>query len=260
MIVSDAALERLRGWGAEVGIVLGSGLNSLVPEGAESVAYSEFAELPQPSVPGHVGRFALGTVGNRRVILAHGRSHLYEGHTASQITAGVRILAAAGIKRLILTNAAGLLNESFSPGAWMMITDQLNLTGTTPLLGRAQFVDLTETYSKKWRADFARAANAQKISLFEGVYAGCLGPQYETPAEVRMLRQLGADAVGMSTVLEAIQARALGVEIAGFSCLTNWAAGIGKGNLSHSDVLEIGESAAAALLRLLEAVLEPARR
>jgi purine-nucleoside phosphorylase len=137
----------------------------------------------------------------------------------------------------------------------MMITDQLNLTGTTPLLGSAEFVDMTETYSKNWRAEFARAARAQKITLYEGVYAGCLGPQYETPAEVRMLRHLGADAIGMSTVLEAIQARALGMEIAGFSCLTNWAAGIGEGNLSHIDVLETGRNATQAFVRLLEAAL-----
>lgn len=255
MSVSDAALERLRGWGAEVGIVLGSGLNALVPESPDSVAYSEFPELPRPSVPGHTGRFVLGKIGSRRVIFAQGRVHLYEGHTARQVTAGIRTLAAAGIKRLILTNAAGLVNESFSPGAWMMITDHLNLTGTTPLLGSAEFVDLTETYSKKWRAEFGRAAKAEKIRLHEGVYAGCLGPQYETPAEVRMLRQLGADAVGMSTVLEAIQARALGLEIAGFSCLTNWAAGRGDGNLSHTEVLETGKAAAKTLSRLLDASL-----
>ena len=253
--MSDAALERLRGWGAEIGIVLGSGLNSLVPGGAESVAYSEFVELPKPSVPGHAGRFVLGTVGPRRVIFAQGRSHLYEGYTPHQITAGIRLLAASGIKRLILTNAAGLANESFSPGGWMLITDQLNLTSTTPLVGSPQFVDLTEIYSKTWRVDFARAASTQKIALYEGVYAGCLGPQYETPAEVRMLRQLGADAIGMSTVLEAIQARALDLEVAGFSCLTNWAAGIGEESLSHSDVLETGRSAAAAFQRLLEAAL-----
>ena len=255
MIVSDAALERLREWGAEVGIVLGSGLNSIVPEGAESVAYSEFAELPKPSVPGHAGRFVLGTVGNHRVVFAQGRSHLYEGYTASQITSGIRLLAASGIKRLILTNAAGLANESFSPGNWMMITDHLNLTGTTPLLGSPQFVDMTEVYSQKWRVEFAQAARTQKITLYEGVYAGCLGPQYETPAEVRMLRQLGADAIGMSTVLEAIQARALRVEVAGFSCLTNWAAGIGEGSLSHTEVLETGRNAAVAFQRLLEAAL-----
>jgi purine-nucleoside phosphorylase len=253
--VSEAALERLREWGADVGIVLGSGLNALVSESADSVAYSEFPELPKPSVPGHAGRFILGKVGRRRVIFAQGRVHLYEGHTARQVTAGVRTLAAAGIQRLILTNAAGVANESFSPGAWMMITDQLNLTGTTPLLGSAEFVDMTETYSKKWRDNFAQAAKAQKITLHEGVYAGCLGPQYETPAEVRMLRRLGADAIGMSTVLEAIQARALGLEIAGFSCLTNWAAGLGDGNLSHGEVLETGRAAAQVFGRLLEAAL-----
>lgn len=253
--MSDIALERLRGWGAEVGIVLGSGLNALVPESADSVAYSEFPELPKPSVPGHTGRFILGITGSTRVIFAQGRVHLYEGLTANQITAGIRTLAAAGIKRLILTNAAGVANESFSPGSWMMITDHLNLTATTPLLGSAQFIDMTETYSKRWRAEFARAAKAQSITLHEGVYAGCLGPQYETPAEVRMLRQLGADAIGMSTVLEAIQARALGLEVAAFSCLTNWAAGIGDGNLSHTEVLETGRAAAEAFVRLLEAAL-----
>jgi purine-nucleoside phosphorylase len=253
--VSAAALDRLRGWEAEVGIVLGSGLNALVSDSPESVAYSEFAELPKPSVPGHAGRFVLGMVGSKRVIFAQGRIHLYEGHTARQVTAGIRTLAAAGIKRLILTNAAGLANESFSPGAWMMINDHLNLTGTTPLLGSADFIDMTETYSKRWRAEFAGAAQAQNIILHEGVYAGCLGPQYETPAEVRMLRQLGADAIGMSTVLEAIQARALELEIAGFSCLTNWAAGIGDAPLSHEEVLETGKSAADAFARLLKATL-----
>jgi purine-nucleoside phosphorylase len=253
--VSAAALDRLRGWGAEVGIVLGSGLNVLVSESPDSVAYSEFPELPKPSVPGHAGRFVSGNVGGKRVIFAQGRVHLYEGHTARQVTAGIRTLAAAGIKRLILTNAAGAANEGFSPGAWMMITDHLNLTGTTPLLGSAKFVDMTETYSEKWRAEFAEVAKGENITLHEGVYAGCLGPQYETPAEVRMLRQLGADAIGMSTVLEAIQARSLGLELAGFSCLTNWAAGIGDGGLSHLEVLETGRQAASEFARLLHVTL-----
>lgn len=253
--MSEAALDRLRGWKAEVAIILGSGLNALAAESPESVSYSEFAELPKPSVPGHAGRFVLGNLGRSRVIFAQGRVHLYEGHAARQVTAGIRTLAAAGVKRLILTNAAGLANETFSPGAWMMITDHLNLTGTTPLLGSAEFIDLTETYSKAWRTEFASVAKAQEMILHEGVYAGCLGPQYETPAEVRMLRQLGADAIGMSTVLEAIQARALGLEIAGFSCLTNWGAGMGHGSLSHAEVLETGRNAAQAFIRLLEAAL-----
>ncbi|MEY2551682.1 MAG: purine-nucleoside phosphorylase [Verrucomicrobiota bacterium] len=255
--MSDAALDRLRGWNAETAIVLGSGLNILVApsESQESVAYSDFAELPKPSVPGHTGRFVLGNLGGTRTIFAQGRVHLYEGHTAKQITGGIRILAAAGIKRLILTNAAGTVNENFGPGSWMMIADHLNLTGTTPLLGSAQFLDLTEVYSQKWRTEFRGAAKDQSISLHEGVYAGLLGPQYETPAEVRMLRRLGADAVGMSTVLEAIQARALGLEVAGFSCLTNWAAGISGAPLSHAEVLETGKNAAAEFARLLNAVL-----
>ncbi len=253
----DGALDRLRNWNAEVAIVLGSGLNVLgsAADSANSVDYSAFPDLPKPSVPGHTGRFVLGNVGNTPVIFAQGRVHLYEGHTARQVAGGIRILAAAGIKRLILTNAAGLANENFSPGSWMMLSDHLNLTGTTPLLGSAQFIDLTETYSRKWRAEFSRAAKRENITLHEGVYAGLLGPQYETPAEVRMLRQLGADAIGMSTVLEAIQARALDLEVAGFSCLTNWGAGIGDAPLSHEEVLETGKSAASAFARLLNATL-----
>ncbi|MFN2621317.1 MAG: purine-nucleoside phosphorylase [Chthoniobacterales bacterium] len=255
--MSDAALDRLREWKADVAIVLGSGLNVLVSEVTpeNSIAYSEFAELPKPSVPGHVGRFVLGKIGSPRMIFAQGRVHLYEGHKAKDITAGIRVFAAAGIKRVILTNAAGVANQSFDPGSWMMIADHLNLTGTTPLLGTANFIDLTETYSKSWRAEFAAASKAEGITLHEGVYAGLLGPQYETPAEVRMLRQLGADAIGMSTVLEAIQARALGMEVAGFSCLTNWAAGISGATLSHEEVLETGKKAAAEFARLLKAAL-----
>jgi purine-nucleoside phosphorylase len=255
--VGEAALDRLRGWNADVAIVLGSGLNALVSatNSEESVAYSEFADLAKPTVPGHTGRFVRGRIGSTPVIFAQGRVHLYEGHAARQVTGGIRILAAAGIKRLILTNAAGVANENFSPGSWMIISDHLNLTGTTPLLGSSQFLDLTETYSKKWRTEFKRAAKAESIPLHEGVYAGLLGPQYETPAEVRMLRGLGADAIGMSTVLEAIQARALGLEVAGFSCLTNWAAGIGRAPLNHEEVLETGRSAADAFARLLKATL-----
>jgi purine-nucleoside phosphorylase len=251
--VSDAALERLRDWKADTAIILGSGLNALVQEAAaeDTLSYSEFSELPKTSVPGHAGRFVRGNINGGSIIYAQGRVHLYEGHSARDVTAGVRLLAGAGIRRLILTNAAGTANENFAPGSWMMIADHINLTGTTPLLGRAEFVDMTEAYSKKWRAEFARTAKAQRMILHEGVYAGLLGPQYETPAEVRMLRSLGADAIGMSTVLEAIQARALGLEVAAFSCLTNWAAGISAGSLNHQEVLEMGKAAAGSFSRLL---------
>ena len=137
----------------------------------------------------------------------------------------------------------------------MMISDHINLTGTTPLLGEPNFVDMTEAYSSQWRARFRDAARTTGITLHEGIYAGLLGPQYETPAEVRMLRSLGADAIGMSTVLEVIQARALGMEVAGFSCLTNWAAGIGTDKLSHEEVLETGKGAAETFAQLLRAAL-----
>jgi purine-nucleoside phosphorylase len=258
--VGEVALGRLRGWGADIAVILGSGLNALAQEAAETtISYSEFSELSKTSVPGHVGRFVRKQVRGKPIVYAQGRIHLYEGHSAQDVSAGVRVLAAAGIKRVVLTNAAGSVNENFSPGSWMMIADHINLTGATPLLGRAEFVDLTETYSKQWRAEFTRAAESQGLILHEGVYAGLLGPQYETPAEVRMLRQLGADAIGMSTVLEAIQARALGLEVAGFSCLTNWAAGVGSGSLSHEEVLETGKAAASTFSRLLEACLAPVK-
>jgi purine-nucleoside phosphorylase len=255
--VSEAAEAQLRSWGAQTAIILGSGLSSLVDASTatERLSFTEFAELPRPGVAGHAGQFVLGSAGQSRVIFAQGRVHLYEGHSAAAVTAGVRLLAHCGIKRLILTNAAGTANPSFAPGGWMMLSDHLNLTGTTPLLGAPSFVDMSDVYTASWRAEFAVAARAKSVRLHEGVYAGLLGPQYETPAEVRMLRLLGADAVGMSTVLEAIQARALRVQVAGFSCLTNWAAGIGHEPLNHEEVLTTGKAAAAEFERLLGAAL-----
>ena len=154
-----------------------------------------------------------------------------------------------------LTNAAGTLNPTFPPGQWMMLADHLNLTGTSPLLGAPNFIDLSEAYSKRLREIFRHAAAEAGAPLHEGVYASLLGPQYETPAEVRMLRALGADAVGMSTVLETIQARALGLEVAAFSCLTNWAAGIGAEPLSHDEVTETGRSAVSQLVDILQRAL-----
>ena len=255
--MSEQALQRLRDWSADTAIVLGSGLRSLTGAASEDrrVSYADFPELPRPTVNGHEGHFVLANVNRRRVIYAHGRVHLYEAPSAAALTAGIRLLASAGIKRIILTNAAGTANPNFSPGEWMMIADHLNLTGTTPLFGSGSFVDMTNVYSRAWRATFADAAGRTGIKLHEGVYAGMLGPQYETPAEVRMLRQLGADAIGMSTVLEAIQSHALGIETAGFSCLTNWAAGMGAAHLNHADVLRTGEAAAVGFARLLSAAL-----
>jgi purine-nucleoside phosphorylase len=271
--VSDA-FQRLREWRAEIAIILGSGLGAIVPNAPaeETIAYTEFKDLPRTSVPGHSGRFVLGKINTRRVLFAQGRVHLYEGFSGRDVTATTRILADAGLKTLIVTNAAGSANPEFAPGSWMMIADHINLTGTSPLVGTSRcdaqdaaarrpyqnaptFIDLTTAYSARLRERFASTAKKIDLVLHEGVYAGLLGPQYETPAEVRMLQKLGADAVGMSTVLEVIQARALGLEVAGFSCLTNFAAGISAGELSHDKVLEAGKNAAAAFARLLNAAL-----
>ena len=246
-------LDRLRQHRAETAIILGSGLNSLVvdPTKDQIISYAEFSEIPPPSVLGHLGRFVLREIEKTKIIFAQGRVHLYEGHSAREVTSIVRVLAEAGIKQLIVTNAAGALNPKFKPGEWMMITDHINLTGTSPLVGSAEFLDLTEAYSPRLREKFLVAARKIDIVLHEGVYTGALGPQYETPAEVRMLQKLGADAVGMSTVPEVIQARALGVEVAGFSCLTNLAAGLSKEKLSHDEVLEGGRKAAGDFRKLL---------
>jgi purine-nucleoside phosphorylase len=253
--VSDVR-QRLRDWKAQTAIILGSGLGSIVPAFPENaIAYGEFPEIPSPTVPGHDGRFVLAEIAGTRVVFAQGRVHLYEGLSARDVTATVRILGEAKVANLILTNAAGAAHPGFSPGTWMMITDHINLTGTSPLLGTPQFIDMTKTYSQRLRERFGQAAKSTGIVLHEGVYAGLLGPQYETPAEVRMIQTLGAQAIGMSTVLEAIQARALGLEIAGFSCLTNFAAGISPTPLSHEEVLETGKAAAAEFGRLLTAAL-----
>lgn len=255
--MDNFAIERVREYNAQIAIVLGSGLGSLVAVAPREqiIPYSEIGGLPRSTVPGHLGRFVLGEIGGVRVVFAQGRVHLYEGHCAREVTAGVRFLARAGIRKLILTNAAGAVNPEFSPGSWMMITDHLNLTGSTPLLGGKEFIDLSNAYSPAWRASFAQAARARNLTLYEGVYAAMIGPQYETPAEVKMLRTLGADAVGMSTVHETIQARALGLEVAAFSSLTNWAAGLNSVRLSHDEVLATGATTGEVFLSLLSSVL-----
>ncbi|MDP3851693.1 MAG: purine-nucleoside phosphorylase [Luteolibacter sp.] len=237
------------------GIVLGSGLGPLADavEVEREVSFA-VAGLPASTVPGHSGKFVFGSLGGSPVVLMKGRVHLYEGHSPQTVTAGVRWMAGQGIKRLILTNAAGTLNPDFHPGTWMMFCDHLNLTGASPLEG-ADFVDMSAAYDPAWCAVFRKAALALAMPLHEGVYAGLRGPQYETPAEVRMLHTIGADAVGMSTVLETIQARSLGLSVAAFSCLTNWAAGISATPLDHHEVVETGRQAAQAMISLLGKVL-----
>lgn len=239
-----------------IGIVLGSGLAGVAGRVVveREVSFGE-AGLPESTVPGHAGRFLFGRLGSTAVVLMEGRVHLYEGHSAKEVAAGVEFLHRNGVRDLVLSNAAGTLNPEFGPGGWMMISDHLNLTGTSPLEGSAQFVDLSEVYDARWREQFREAAADSGVALHEGVYAGLRGPQYETPAEVRMLRTLGSDAVGMSTVLEAMRARALGMRVVAFSCLTNWAAGMGEGGLDHGEVIETGARAGEVMAGLLERVV-----
>lgn len=252
-----ANLESIRRATPETAIVLGSGLGCLADElGIEiAVPYSAITGLPRSTVPGHTGRFVLARVAGRPILIAQGRSHLYEGLSAQEVTAGVRFMAEIGVRRLVLTNAAGTLNAAFPPGQFMLLSDHINLLGTTPLLGGPHFHDMSRVYSEQLRAVLRAAATNEGIKVHEGVYAAVLGPQYETPAEIRMLRTLGADAVGMSTVPEAIQARALGMEVAGISILTNWAAGMHEQPLNHTEVVETGRAVTSDFARLIKAAL-----
>ncbi|MDX2081499.1 MAG: purine-nucleoside phosphorylase [Terrimicrobiaceae bacterium] len=243
--------------GARTAIVLGSGLGPFADavEHEGVIPYESIPDLPVSSVPGHAGRFVLAKLEGTPLVIAQGRVHLYEGWDARDVVRGISLLREAGIRTLILTNAAGTVNAGFPPGTWMMLSDHINLTGQSPLRGGPHFVDLTEVYSNTLRETFREAASRLGVHLHEGVYAAMPGPQYETPAEIRMLQRIGADAVGMSTVPEAIQARALGMEVAAFSCLTNWGAGLSGEPLSHEEVTGMGRAAAADLIRLLRDVL-----
>ncbi|HAL72482.1 MAG TPA: purine-nucleoside phosphorylase [Verrucomicrobiales bacterium] len=241
----------------ETAIVLGSGLGSVADSlGIEAeVPYADIPGLSASTVPGHAGRFVLSCVNGKPVLIAQGRRHLYEGLSAHEVTAGIRFMHTLGVRRIVLTNAAGAIKESMAVGDLMLLTDHLNLLGTTPLLGGPHFHDMSEVYSAAWRAQFLQAAAQLRLPLHQGVYAATLGPQYETPAEIRMMRSLGADAVGMSTVPEAIQARALGMQVAGISMLTNWAAGLKAQTLHHAEVVSVGQAASANLAILLKTVL-----
>ncbi|HEY1049302.1 MAG TPA: purine-nucleoside phosphorylase [Prosthecobacter sp.] len=237
----------------ETAIVLGSGLGAVAEmfEVESEMDYAEVPGLSASTVPGHAGRFVLARHRGKPLLIAQGRRHLYEGLTAQEVTAGIRFMHRIGVKRVVLTNAAGAIHADFKVGGLMLISDHLNLQGTTPLLGGPHFHDMSDVYSALWRKRCLAVALSLDLKLHEGVYAGLLGPQYETPAEIRMLRTLGADAVGMSTVPEAIQARALGMEVLGISMLTNMAAGLGGKSLHHSEVVAVGKEASEKLGQLL---------
>jgi len=241
-------LQRLSRLRPALAIILGSGFHN-VPEALDKdaeVSYTELPGFPPVGVSGHAGKLFVGRLGGTPTMVLSGRAHFYEGHPMPVVTFAVRALAAYGIKALVLTNAAGGVNRSFRSGDFMMLTDHINLMGTNPLRGPAwpglpRFVDMTCAYDLELRRLLQQAARQTGLKLKSGVYMAVSGPSYETPAEIRAFAKLGADAVGMSTVPEAVVASQCGVKVAGLSCITNLAAGLSKQALSHAEVLETAE-------------------
>jgi len=246
-----------------VAIVLGSGLGDFASSlgGGVVMPYTDLPHWPASRVIGHEGKLVVGTVRGRTVAALAGRCHAYEGHDLRTVTFAVRALGLLGIKTLILTNAAGGVNTGFSQGALMVIDDHINLIGDNPLAGAnddrfgSRFPDMSEVYSSRLRAVADGAAAAIGSTLSHGVYVALLGPSYETPAEIRYLRTIGADAVGMSTVPEAIAARHMGVEVLGISCITNMAAGVLPKPLDHAEVMETARRIRGQFIALLEAIV-----
>jgi len=246
-----------------VAVILGSGLGAFADslEGAVSIPYSEIPDWPPSTAAGHAGKLVIGHINGMAVAALSGRAHLYEGYTARQSVYGMRVLCTMGVDSVVLTNAAGGINPSFGPGQLVLISDHINLLGQNPLTGPndeslgPRFPDMSEAYSKAWR-EAARAAGREiGLELPEGVYAAVPGPSYETPAEIRYLRAIGADLVGMSTALETIAANHMGMKVLGISCVTNFAAGVTAQKLDHKEVLEVGERVKGTMVELLRRVL-----
>lgn len=248
----------------EVAIVLGSGLGEFTERlgDARSIDYGRIPHWPESRVVGHAGRLVLGRVGGRLIAALSGRVHLYEGHDVRTVTFATRVMALAGVPVAIFTNAAGGVNLGFTRGALMVIDDHINLLGANPLTGPnddrlgPRFPDMSEAYSPRLRRIADEAAAAAGVAVAHGIYAAVPGPSYETPAEIRCLRTIGADAVGMSTVPEVIAARHMGVEVLGLSCITNMAAGILPAPLVHDEVMETARRVRGQFAALLEAILE----
>jgi purine-nucleoside phosphorylase len=252
----------------KIGVVLGSGLGAFAEALAHTVrlSYSEIPGFPVASAVGHAGELVIGTLGaNGRgtvdIAVMSGRFHLYEGYTARQVTSGMRLFRELGVERVVLTNAAGGIKADFAKGALVLLSDHINLQCANPLVGPndetlgPRFPDMTEPYAPELRQLCHDGAEEIGVTLREGVYAAVLGPSYETPAEIRFLKAIGADLVGMSTVPETIAARHMGMEILGISCVTNLAAGLSPEKLSHDEVLETAHRISGTFLKLLRAVL-----
>jgi len=260
---ADAIRMRLTGV-PRVAIVLGSGLGEFANrlQGSITVPYGDLPDWPASRIVGHEGRLVVGGVQGRLIAALSGRCHAYEGYDLKTVAFAVRAMGLLGVKVLILTNAAGGVNTGFSPGVLMVIDDHINLIGGNPLVGAnddrlgSRFPDMTDIYSRRLRAIADEAGRACGVTLSHGVYAGLLGPSYETPAEIRYLRAIGADAVGMSTVPEAIAARHMGIEVLGISCITNMAAGVLPQPLDHAEVLETARRVRDQFIMLLGGIVE----
>ena len=247
----------------QIGVVLGSGLGDFAASLSEAVTmpYADLPHWPASHVIGHQGKLVVGTVAGRTIAALAGRSHMYEGHDVRTSTFAVRVLGVLGIRTLIITNAAGGVNTSFSQGALMVIDDHINLMGLNPLVGEnddrfgVRFPDMTEVYSSRLRGIADRAGKVMNLVLPHGIYVALLGPSYETPAEIRYLRTIGADAVGMSTVPEAIVARHMNMEVLGISCITNMAAGVLPQPIDHSEVMATTTRIRGQFIALLEGII-----
>lgn len=246
-----------------VAIVLGSGLGGFADEFEDAVGipYAEIPGFVTSTAEGHAGRLVIGKVADVHVIAMQGRVHYYEGYTLEEVTFPIRVFKLLGIKRLILTNAAGGIDIELNQGALMVISDHLNLMGVNPLRGPnderfgPRFPDMSEAYSRTLQEEAVDEARRMGVDIRRGVYAALSGPSYETPAEIHMLRALGADAVGMSTVPETIVARQMGIEVLGISCITNMAAGISDEPINHEEVMETGQRVRATFTKLLRGVI-----
>ena len=248
----------------QIAIVLGSGLGDFADSVLDAVVtpYEEIPHWPASKVIGHAGRLAIGSVTGKCVAALAGRVHFYEGHELSTVVFATRVMGRLGVKHIILTNAAGGINTGFAQGALMVIDDHINLLGGSPLTGPnddrfgVRFPDMSEVYSRRLRAVADEAARARSVAISHGVYVAVHGPSYETPAEIRAFRTLGADAVGMSTVPEAIAARHMGMEVLGISCITNMAAGVLPQPLDHNEVMETARRVKGSFIALLEGIIE----
>lgn len=247
----------------ELGLILGSGLGFFADERIEVLGRLPYAEIdgfPLSTVPGHAGQFVWGRLAGRRMLCMQGRFHFYEGYCMQQLTQPVRMMHQLGVQTLLLTNAAGGINASYKPGDFMLIEDHINFLGTNPLIGSSaeagvRFPDMTEVYDQALRDQIGAWASAAGIDLKQGVYLATTGPSFETPAEIRAFARLGADAVGMSTVPEAIVARQLGLRVIGISCITNAAAGLSAGPLSHEEVAETADRVRVQFADLLSGAI-----